>query len=266
MFVPSDISSYPLLLHSLQNARLSGLLSKRKLHLIFMPKRSLVCEKLLEEKGFTDQLEILEWKVDFFPLDEDLLSMEASGNFKAIYADNNLSSIFNGAKGIAAIQAAFGLIPRICGKGPLSKQLYELIVKMKVELPDKNVSDCIDSLVILERSCDFSTPFLMQLTYEGLLDETFGVHQSHIQVDSSISGQKDLKKLLLHSSDLLYSEVRDKNFSNVGLTLNKIARKLNDDYEERHQAKTVLQIRQFIGKLGTLQSEHKSLQIRKVAF
>jgi len=60
----------------------------------------------------------------------------------------------------------------------------------------------------------------------------------------------------------MYSEIRDKNFSQVGQTLNRIARKCNEGYDTRRQAKTVSQMRQFIGKLGNLQSEHKSLQIR----
>jgi len=44
--------------------------------------------------------------------------------------------------------------------------------------------------------------------------------------------------------------------------LNKSAKRINAEYEERHNAKTVSQIREFIGKLGTIQTEHQALRIR----
>ncbi|UZO02315.1 uncharacterized protein OCT59_020798 [Rhizophagus irregularis] len=50
------------------------------------------------------------------------------------------------------------------------------------------------------------------------------------------------------------------NFAVVGGVLNRVARRINENYEERHQAKTVMQIREFINKLGGLQSEHQSLR------
>lgn len=45
--------------------------------------------------------------------------------------------------------------------------------------------------------------------------------------------------------------------------LNRTARRLNDDYEKRHQAKTPAELRQFVGQLGGLQSEHQALRLRE---
>lgn len=70
------------------------------------------------------------------------------------------------------------------------------------------------------------------------------------------------KKHLLSSSDSIFAELRDKNFAVVGSILNRTARRLNDDYERRHQAKTPAELRQFVGQLGGLQSEHQSLRLR----
>ncbi|CAG8819650.1 23535_t:CDS:2, partial [Cetraspora pellucida] len=47
----------------------------------------------------------------------------------------------------------------------------------------------------------------------------------------------------------------------VGGVLNRVAKRINEDYEERHKAKTVVQIREFTNKLGSLQLEHQSLKI-----
>lgn len=67
--------------------------------------------------------------------------------------------------------------------------------------------------------------------------------------------------MALDSSDTLYEELRDTNFTVVGNILNKIAVRLSADYEGRHQAKTVTEIRQFVSKLGGLQQEHASLKV-----
>lgn len=37
------------------------------------------------------------------------------------------------------------------------------------------ISDRIDSLIILDRHVDMVTPLLTQLTYEGLIDELIGI-------------------------------------------------------------------------------------------
>ena len=47
----------------------------------------------------------------------------------------------------------------------------------------------------------------------------------------------------------------------MGPLLKKMARGVQDGYEERHQAQTVSQIRDFMKKLSKLQHEHKSLSL-----
>jgi len=52
------------------------------------------------------------------------------------------------------------------------------------------------------------------------------------------------------------------NFAVVGGILSQVARRIQDDYEGRHQVKTVSQIRDFIGKLTNLRAEHQFLRLR----
>ena len=70
------------------------------------------------------------------------------------------------------------------------------------------------------------------------------------------------KHLLSSSTDQLFADLRDQNFAVVGSVLNRTARRLNEDYEKRHQAKTAAELRQFVGQLGGLQSEHQALRLR----
>jgi len=79
---------------------------------------------------------------------------------------------------------------------------------------------------------------------------------------TTIPGKK--KKVPLNGGDRLFSELRDLNFAVVGGLLNKVAKRINADYEERHNAKTMPQIRQFISKMGGLAAEHQSLRLRRL--
>lgn len=139
-------------------------------------------------------------------------------------------------------------------------------------------SASIESLIIIDREVDFATPLLSQLTYEGLIDELYGINNNQAEVDSSIVGaapaaqssgkalaastQHGLKrKIQLDSSDKLYDQIRDANFGIVSSLLNKVARRLQTEYESRHGAKSTTELREFVNKLPGYQSEQQSLKI-----
>lgn len=150
------------------------------------------------------------------------------------------------------------------------------------------ISNHIDQFIIIDRNVDLVTPLCTELTYEGLIDETIGIKNCFVELDASLvnpaqpttttkgtplppttstpvntTAPTKKKKYVLNSSDKLFSQLRDQNFAVVGGMLNKIAKRINENYEERHHAKTVAQIRDFVGRLGELQQEHQSLKIRK---
>jgi len=72
---------------------------------------------------------------------------------------------------------------------------------------------------------------------------------------------KKKKHLLTASGDTLFTDLRDLNFAVVGNKLNREARRLDAEYKGRHQAQTVAQLREFVGKLGGLQNEHQALRL-----
>ncbi|KAJ3089684.1 hypothetical protein HK102_005762 [Quaeritorhiza haematococci] len=187
------------------------------------------------------------------------------------------------------LQTLFGIIPRIVGKGSCARLVTDLVLRMRRELV-ANLEDPsaesrifpatseIDSLIVIDRTVDLLTPMCTQLTYEGLIDEVYGIKSTFVELDPSIIGitqsttsasgaptatisNKPRKHPLNSKDDKLYNQLRDLNFAVVGGLLNQIARRIYEDYEERHQAKTVSQIKEFIGKLGNLQAEHQSLKL-----
>ena len=184
------------------------------------------------------------------------------------------------------IQHRYGLFPRIIGKGDNARRLMELLLRMRSEAAaDENAatsrrgmmpSASIESLIIIDREVDMVTPLLTQLTYEGLIDEMFGIKNNQAEIDTSFVGQapgqqpktqnsapqqQGLKrKIQLDSSDKLYDQLRDANFAIVGPLLNKVARRLAGEYESRHGAKSTSELREFVNKLPGYQAEQQSLK------
>jgi vacuolar protein sorting-associated protein 33A len=187
------------------------------------------------------------------------------------------------------IQQRHGLFPRILGKGDNARKLANLLQRARKELDADEAttqytsmpSTNIENLIIIDRDVDFATVFLTQLTYEGLIDELIGIRHNQAEIDSSIVGpvpqsrpqgissstsppptarQSLKRKIKLDSSDTLYSQIRSANFATIGPTLNKIARRLESDFEGRH-GRNITELRDFVGKLGGLQSEHQSLAV-----
>lgn len=189
------------------------------------------------------------------------------------------------------IQQRHGYFPRIIGKGDNARRLADLLLRMRKELDAEESSGLnglpargllpsasTESLIIIDREVDFGTALLTQLTYEGLIDETVGIKHNQADVDTTIVGpgaaqesskapqhqtskQGQKRKIQLDDSDQLFSQLRDANFAIVGDILNKVARRLESDYESRHTAKTTTQLREFVNKLPTYQLEHQSLRV-----
>ncbi|KAG0633993.1 Sec1-like protein [Tuber brumale] len=277
--------------HVKNNAKIPG--QQFEYNVMFVPRRTLVCEKILEDEGVLGDLTIGEFPLHFIPLESDLLSLELEDAFEELYLRKDHTSIFYSARALMNIQRRYGLFPRIIGKGDCARRLADALIRMRGEEDASDSSSSpfalapssvLGELIVVDRESDFMTPLLTQLTYEGLIDETIGIHNSKIEVDSSLVGgpqqsgvtaasssssaspaatssQQKKKPISLNSEDKLFDNLRDTNFAIVGNLLNKVARRLNDDYEGRHQAKTVSEIREFVGKLGSLQQEHQSLRL-----
>jgi len=78
------------------------------------------------------------------------------------------------------LEDLYGRVGRVTGKGPVVKQIWDLVSKISLE-PCKPTSKAnrnyktIDHLVLIDRSVDLMTPMATQLTFEGLIDELFGI-------------------------------------------------------------------------------------------
>ncbi|XP_038056680.1 vacuolar protein sorting-associated protein 33A-like [Patiria miniata] len=242
-------------------------------HIFFVPRKSLMCEKKLTELGVYGTLTTVgEYTLDLLPFDSDVLSMEMEQSFKECYLQNDLTTMFYVAKALMKIQALYGIIPKIYGKGTLSKHVADTILRLRREMAgnERQVQPQIDTLLLIDRTVDLLTPLATQLTYEGLIDEIYGIHNTNVKLPpekfvrkNENEPQQELptepKKIILNSSDELFAVIRDKNFNAVGPELSRKAKILSAQYEERKDAKTVRDIKQFVTKLPHIQAAKASL-------
>jgi len=97
--------------------------------------------------------------------------------------ENDPTCLYQAAQAIMTLQSLFGVIPRVSAKGPAAKQVWDLMCRMArerqdIEIPGNIPQSQIDHLLLLDRGVDLLTPLATQLTYEGLIDEIFGISNS----------------------------------------------------------------------------------------
>ncbi|XP_075680872.1 vacuolar protein sorting-associated protein 33A [Dermatophagoides pteronyssinus] len=250
-------------------------------HIIFIPRKCILCEKRLETLGvFGSFTSIEEYSPDFFVLDSDIISIEWPLCFRECNLEMDYSSLYQLAKSLMTLQCAFGIIPTVYGIGRLSKILFDFMNKMKSELIsiENNVVSVIDQLILIDRSVDLLSPTITQLTYEGLLDEIYGINQTAIrlppekfmtnnddQTPTSVPKKSQIGKFYLNSGDELFKKLRDLYYLRIGPVLRISAKNLSAQFDERRTAKTVREIKQFVEKipylqrLRNLQANHTSM-------
>ena len=275
--------------------------TKRTYSLYFVPRRSMLCERELELLGVLGDITLHDFHLELIPFDEDVLSMELSASFKDTFLDGDPTSLLYVARSLMKLQAIFGLVPIVKGKGSNANKVWHMMQRLRREggfniasgtssggaAAAATMSQDIDSIILLDRSVDLVTPLLTQLTYEGLIDELFGIKNSYIDVDADMIGgaekpkpeppagkkgpspalaaavaatQPTTKKLLLNSVDTLFKETRDLNFRVLGPLLHRKAEYIKETYSERHSAQTVTEMHSFMQKFKTAHAEHSLLQ------
>ncbi|KAH9703938.1 vacuolar protein-sorting-associated protein 33-like [Citrus sinensis] len=227
---------------------------QREYFLYFVPRRSVACEKILEEEKVHNLMTIGEYPLYMVPLDEDVLSFELDLAHKEWQVDGDASSQWHIAKAIHKLEFTFGLIPNVRAKGKASVRVAEILNRMQTEEPvslsDMNIPE-INTLVLIDR-------------------EFLRINNGSVELDASIMGaqQQDGKKMKvpLNSSDKLFKEIRDLNFEVVVQVLRQKATSMKQDYTEvttmRH-INLAQHLSTFTSKpsfLGQLDMEHTIIE------
>lgn len=123
-------------------------------------------------------------------------------------------------------------------------------------------------MLLIDRAVDLISPLATQLTYEGLIDEIYGINNttanfpaekfqsSEERVSESLA--EDKKQIVLNSTDKLFADIRDKNFNAVGSVLSNEAKNISKQLDDRHE-KSVQEMKIFVKRLPSMLANKKAL-------
>lgn len=114
---------------------------------------------------------------------------------------------------------------------------------------------------MFDREADFVTPLLSQLTYEGALDEHYGIRAGVVEFPKDVIGTDHPSKVPLNSRDTVFDNIRNRHFAGVASHLVRKARELQDR-KQSTSSMTPSQMKEFVtNDLRTIQAIQKSLSL-----
>ena len=163
---------------------ISSMFKGVEMNIIFIPGESYEVIEYMMANDLIKSFKISSFNVDLLPIDNDLLSLEKDNCFREIYIDKNLTSISELANSFVKLEACFGKVKYRYIKGDNAKTFDEL-VRQKEKENDLKTTEEILGMVILDRSVDFITTVTTNYTYEGLIDDNFGINFGTIKIKES---------------------------------------------------------------------------------
>jgi lysine-specific histone demethylase 1 len=241
------------------------ILNKTDFYFIFIPCETYGIINFLNNPGIGHRYTVTNFNIDLIPIDNDLISMEKTGNFKEIYVDKNITPISDFVESFIKLEMTFGKIKHKYIKGEKAKLFNDLLEKKESETNLK-ITDEILGMIVLDRSIDFLTPFTSNYTYEGLFDDHFGINKGSTIFENTYlninENKKESKKNVMYYlttdyASKLFNEIRCMNY----LDANKYMYELQDYYKnetERLNSKDLSKVQKVMEKLKEYATFYKN--------
>jgi len=234
------------------------------------------CELLLENAGLLSDVSIRGCPLNWVPLEEDIISLEAPEAYKELAVEGDTSCLWDIAHALTALQSSRGAISHIKSKGIWAARVQKIMSRMRKELgaaapAPGGIDGGIDTLILLDRSVDMVTPMCTQVTYEGLLDEILGLNYGQIRTtidqsigvggggagaaalpsssssSSSTAGNKKVSGLT--SSDPVFHATRDLFYVGARKWLNETLRSIQQFKDVGMAGADISQLKGFVAEL-----------------
>ena len=186
-----------------------------------MPDISYELKSFIKIYGLEEELDIYSFNNELIPIDNDIITLNMPNAFRDIYMYNDKNILTVISKVLCKLELIYGLIQYKFIKGDNSKIVNDLLeTEESINLFNKK-NYGIHSCIILERAVDFISPFCRNYTYEGLLDEYFGIKWNNIKVknslldkssskrDNKVSSKQEYSFFELSSNNILYEKCRN---------------------------------------------------------
>lgn len=193
-------------------------------YVIITPKINLETSEFIKDSKYRSHFKVKNLNIDIYPLDYDLMSIEENQAIESLFVKNDMNLLSLISRSILKIETIFGKIKNKYYKGTFAKELDTILSTLetnsKVDF-EQNPNEILACMMI-DRSVDFISPFCSQYTYEGVLDDYFGINLNAIRVKPSIlekESKNDKIKLDLSRKDPFYSMIKNYNFNKVRMFL-----------------------------------------------
>ena len=176
-------------------------------HVIVLPKILSHVHTLFEEEGLFDKVSLHSYMWELMPLDHDILCMELPHLFGDLFLLDDSTQLSAVPRALSGLQSLFGLIPNRFAIGNHSVACLQQL-SMLEETQKKSIGRLdIGNLVLIDRSVDWATCLLSPMTYESLLDESYGIKCGVVELTGADG--KDIK-VPLNSIDKIFVKIRNK--------------------------------------------------------
>lgn len=180
---------------------------RRAFTCFFLPRVPIAQLRIVEAHGLHDRLQVAALELALLPLDDDLCSLERPDLFTdALLHGDRLKAAHAVAESLWLLQSVYGPLSRahIMAKGRTAKKALGILLDLNRQTEmagaaasgrdgddddddDEEVPvSKISRVILIDRELDPLTPFMTQLTYEGMIDELIGIRTGFIEVDSSV--------------------------------------------------------------------------------
>ncbi len=187
-----------------------------KTEIIFIPNETYEILEYIRKKNFDFFFNIKKYNIDLIPIDKDIFTLDCNNDLRKIYIKNNYSIITQLAKSLIKLESIFGKFKSRYYFGNFSKLLKQSFEREEEKNKEiLEIKDEIFSLIVFDRSVDFITPMCSNYTYEGLIDEYFGIEYNKILVKDNLINVDVKKSFELENKNISYRLNNNKLYETI---------------------------------------------------
>ena len=229
--------------------QLSIILNYTEFNIIFIPGETYDIIDFLSNNDLDTRFNIYNYDIDLIPLDNDLITLGKENAIKQIYLNKDITPINDFVNSFIKLEACFGKIKNRYIKGTKAKIFNDLLEEKEKETNIKTNEE-IFGMMVFDRSVDFITALSTNYTYEGLIDDNYGIDKGNIIIDESYFNDKEFKgknyvdKKILYplnsNANEFFAKIRCMNYLDANKYLYEVKKYFSDKAKENDTKKVDL--------------------------
>mmetsp|Transcript_7433 Transcript_7433/g.10985 ORF Transcript_7433/g.10985 Transcript_7433/m.10985 type:complete len:614 (-) Transcript_7433:1611-3452(-) len=240
-----------------------------QIFLYLLPRKTLICDRILKDSGIQvdRDLEIYgEFPLDLVPFDDDIISMLLPYTIKECKLDGDLQSLSFITRAIMKLQHFYGPILNLVAKGDYSFAVAQML-KRQQSIANEEIQNTktptIHTIMLIDRSVDWITPLLTQQTYEGLLDEIYGILHSFFVTPFFCKPDQRNKHehVQLNSTDVIFEGIRDLNQSHFKPIILEQTAAVDKLIKEKNNIEDAKKLKAYVQKTKYIKRAKENLEM-----